>query len=83
MKNKKEWIKLKTAMRITGFTESTLRNKLKYRVTFIGKYSFDREEFFDFWREENRTKRKEVLKKENENLDFIEGILPTSKRNNF
>jgi isocitrate/isopropylmalate dehydrogenase len=52
----KQFITIKEACRITGYAASTLRKRLAHKVPMIGKNSFDRIAFFDYWRKYFRQK---------------------------
>ena len=56
-----EYITLQEALRITGLSEKTLRAKLRGHATIFGHGSWDRKEFFAFWKEANhrKTQRRE------------------------
>lgn len=57
MKNKIEYIGIEEALTVTGLAEKTLKERLRGRVTMYGHASWDRQEFFDFFKEAWREKR--------------------------
>jgi len=57
-----EYITIEEALLCTGLSEKTLKAKLRGCVTRFGQGSWDRAEFFDFWRQENVRKRERKQK---------------------
>jgi len=52
-----EYITIDEAMLCTGLAEKTLKARLRGHVTMFGHGSWDRLEFFEFWREDDMMKR--------------------------
>ena len=69
-----EYITFQEALEVTGLSEKTLRDHLRGKVTPFGRNSWDRKEFFDYWRQHFQSKQNSNnIKKEKlyELLDII------------
>ena len=55
-----EYITLDEALTVTGLAEKTLKERLRGKVTMYGHCSWDRQEFFDFFRQAWQEKRQRI-----------------------
>ena len=60
MNSELEYITMTEARHATGLSEKTLKERLRGRVTLIGRNSYDRVEFFAYWKQEANRKREKI-----------------------
>ena len=70
----REYITLDEALKTTGLSEKTLKDHMRGSVPAIGKNSWDRNEFFDYWKklfDEKRTEKRAKNARVEEILDNL------------